>query len=153
MSSSMLGKIFTIVLVLAYLVPLAFACASCLSYSQAHCMVSHAWCHWCPASSPPICENTANPCPPPPPSTLGALPAAISSLCTGMNSLLPIVGMLMITLAALVYASGQIMGAETRARATVWASACLGGALLAFLIWSVSPPILGALFSGSISCS
>ena len=70
-----------------------------------------------------------------------------------MNDLLPTVGMLMIILGALVYASGQIMGAETRARAAVWATACLGGALMAFLIWSVSPPILGAVFGGSISCS
>lgn len=87
-------------------------------------------------------------------STLGDLPAAVSSLCVALTNLLPVVGMLMILVAAVVYATGQIMGAETRARANVWATAALGGALMAFLIVSVAPPVLQALYGGGgFNCS
>lgn len=86
--------------------------------------------------------------------TLGELPTAVSSLCAALTSLLPIVGMLMILVAAVVYATGQVMGAETRARGNVWATACIGGALMAFLIVAVAPPVLQALFpGGAISCT
>ena len=84
---------------------------------------------------------------------LGTLPDAISGLCAGVTDLLPIVGMLLVVIAAVVYALGQIMGMETRARGNVWATACIGGALMAFLIVSVAPPILGALFGGAITCN
>ena len=84
---------------------------------------------------------------------LGTLPDAISGLCGGLTGLLPIVGMLLVVIAAVVYALGQIMGMETRARGNVWATACIGGALMAFLIVSVAPPILGALFGGQVSCN
>lgn len=86
-------------------------------------------------------------------STLGDLPTAVSALCDSLTALLPIVGMLMVLVAAVVYALGQIMGAETRARGNVWATACLGGALMAFLIVAVAPPVLGAIFGGGFNCS
>ena len=85
---------------------------------------------------------------------LGGLPAALSELCTALTSFLPVVGMLMVLIAAVVYALGQIMGAETRARANVWATAALGGALMAFLIVTVAPPIVSAMSpGGDITCS
>ncbi|VVC02075.1 Uncharacterised protein [uncultured archaeon] len=83
---------------------------------------------------------------------LGTLPDALSTLCNALTNLLPVVGMFMILVAAVVYALGQIMGAETRARGNVWATAALGGALMAFLIVTVAPPILSALFGGAINC-
>ena len=61
--------------------------------------------------------------------------------------------MLMFLIAAVVYALVQIMGAETRARANVWATAALGGALMAFLIVSIAPPVLSAVFGDAISCA
>ena len=45
----------------------------------------------------------------------------------------------MIVLAAVVYAGGQIMGAETRARANVWATAMFTGAIFAGLIYLIVP--------------
>ena len=77
--------------------------------------------------------------------TLGNLPTAIASLCTALQGLLPVVAMLMVIVAGVIYASGQIMGAETRARANVWATAALTGALIALLIWAVAPGVLNSL--------
>jgi len=84
---------------------------------------------------------------------LGGLPAALSELCIALTNLLPVVGMLMVLIAAVVYALGQIMGMETRARANVWATAALGGALMAFLIVTIAQPVLSAVFEGDVSCA
>jgi len=53
----------------------------------------------------------------------------------------------MLVLAGVIYAGGQMMGSETRARTTVWATACLTGALIGILIVVIAPPILDALLS------
>ena len=63
---------------------------------------------------------------------LSAVTYAVYTLCQGLRNLLPIAAMLAIVLAGVIYAAGQMMGAETRARANVWATACIGGALMAF---------------------
>ena len=92
---------------------------------------------------PPLCGNT-----------LGNLCTAVSSLCTSLTTLLPVVAMLMVIVAGVIYASGQIMGAETRARANVWATAALTGALIALLIWAIAPGVLQAMVpSGIVSCT
>lgn len=78
----------------------------------------------------------------------------VSRLYSGMNSLLPVVGMLMIMVGAVVYAAGQIMGAETRARANVWATSALTGALVAMLIAAISPGVLQTMYPGmNTDCS
>ncbi len=82
-------------------------------------------------------------------SLLTGLTSAISDLCTGLKSMLPVAGMLMIILAGVIYATGQMMGAETRARANVWATACLTGALIAILIAVVAPSVLQAIYNPS----
>ena len=71
--------------------------------------------------------------------------SAMSSLCGSLRSLLPVAAMLMIMIAGVIYASGQVMGAETRARANVWATAALTGALIAILIVVIAPPVLQAV--------
>lgn len=83
---------------------------------------------------------------------IGQLTTALSGLCSDMSSLLPVVAMLMVVLGAVIYASGQLMGAETRARANVWATAALTGAMVAVLITTVTPPILGSIYGPAISC-
>ncbi|MEM2137829.1 MAG: hypothetical protein QW568_01965, partial [Candidatus Anstonellaceae archaeon] len=64
-------------------------------------------------------------------SGIGNVVNAMASLCLGLQSMLPVVCMLMIVVAGVIYAAGQVMGAETRARANVWATAALTGALIA----------------------
>ena len=77
-----------------------------------------------------------------------ALSSALFDLCTGVKDLVPVAAMLMITLAAVIYAAGQMMGAETRARANVWATSCLTGALIGIIIATVTPKVLSVLQPG-----
>ena len=86
-------------------------------------------------------------------SGLSSVSSAMNSLCVGLTQMLPVAAMLMVILAGVIYAAGQIMGAETRARANVWATACLTGALMAILIAVVSPSVLGAIYGAGITCS
>jgi nitrogen fixation/metabolism regulation signal transduction histidine kinase len=81
---------------------------------------------------------------------LTTVTGAMADLCNGLKSMLPVAAMLMIILAGVIYASGQMMGAETRARANVWATAALTGALIAILIAVIAPPVL-AMISGDAS--
>ncbi len=74
---------------------------------------------------------------------------AMKSLCTGIKTLIPVASMLMLVIAAVIYAAGQMMGAETRARANVWATAALTGALIGILIYAIAPAVLNALYTGS----
>ncbi|MCX8197618.1 MAG: hypothetical protein N3F07_00260 [Candidatus Micrarchaeota archaeon] len=82
-------------------------------------------------------------------SPLTRVSAAVSNLCSELKGLLPVVSMLMVVVAGVIYAAGQIMGAETRARANVWATAALVGALIGVLIYAVAPPVLQTIYSGS----
>jgi hypothetical protein len=61
--------------------------------------------------------------------------------------------MLMIIFAGVVYAAGQMMGAETRARATVWATAALTGALFGVLIYAIAPAVLTTIYGANIGTS
>jgi hypothetical protein len=78
--------------------------------------------------------------------TLGTLPGAVNDLCYALTTLLPVVAMLMVVVAGVIYAAGQIMGAETRARANVWATAALTGALIALLIYAIAPAVLASIY-------
>ena len=80
-------------------------------------------------------------------SGLSAVTSAMSSLCGGLTTMLPVAAMLMIILAGVIYASGQMMGAETRARTNVWATAALTGALMAILIAVIAPSVLGMIYA------
>ena len=71
---------------------------------------------------------------------------AMSQLCSGLTQMLPVVAMLMIILAGVIYAAGQMMGAETRARTNVWATAALTGALMAILIAVIAPSVLSTIY-------
>jgi hypothetical protein len=84
--------------------------------------------------------------------TTGAtgLQTALSSLCETARSLLAVGAMLMIILAAAVYAVGQILGAETRARASVWATAMLTGAVIGIIIYIVVPWIIGMISGATV---
>ncbi|MFA5929727.1 MAG: hypothetical protein WC861_02495 [Candidatus Micrarchaeia archaeon] len=84
-------------------------------------------------------------------SGLSAVNSAMSVLCQGLTQMLPVAAMLMIVLAGVIYAAGQMMGAETRARANVWATAALTGALMAILIAVVAPSVLNTIYPAGSS--
>jgi uncharacterized membrane protein len=87
-------------------------------------------------------------------SPLSNVSTAIQDLCGGLTSLLPVAAMLMIVIAGVIYAAGQVMGAETRARANVWATAALTGALIAVLIYAIAPSVLATIYGAdSFSCT
>ena len=80
---------------------------------------------------------------------LSSLKCQIGRFCGQLMQILPILSMLMLVLAGVIYAGGQMMGSETRAHATVWATACLTGALIGILIVVIAPSILEALFNSA----
>ena len=75
--------------------------------------------------------------------------SAVSELCNALVTLLPVASMLMVVVAGVIYAAGQIMGAETRARANVWATAALTGALIGVLIYAIAPSVLKTIYGGT----
>ena len=87
-------------------------------------------------------------------SILTSVQDAVSSLCLQLKSLLPVTAMLMLIIGGIIYAAGQMLGAETRARANVWATACLTGALIAILMVIVAQPVLQMIYAdqGTIGC-
>ncbi len=112
--------------------------------------------YWCPsAGSNGMCKNSNASCQA---CTVGSVSidniwSALSSLCSNLVSLLPVAAMLMAGLSAVVYSIGQMMGAETRARATVWATTALAGAVIAVLMVAIAPPFLQTIYGkGPINC-
>lgn len=78
-----------------------------------------------------------------------SLSAALKSLCTMAQQFLGIAVMVLIVMAGAIYAIGQIMGAETRARAAVWATAMLTGAVIGIIIYVITPPLVTTLLGSS----
>ena len=77
--------------------------------------------------------------------------AQFSGLCSSIKQTVPVVAFAMLLLASIVYASGQIMGAETRARANVWATAMITGGIIGLIIAAGAPYMIwffGRMFTG-----
>ena len=75
--------------------------------------------------------------------------SALKTLCKTSQAFLGIGSMLLIVLAGAIYAVGQMLGAETRARASVWATAMMTGAVIGIIIYILTPPIISALLGGN----
>ena len=82
--------------------------------------------------------------------------SALVGLCNNLRGIIGVAMIFLVLLAALIYAIGQVMGAETRARATVWSTAMFTGAIMGAVIYIVMPVVLNALFTGqsgiSVAC-
>jgi|GEM_PF-3327117 len=78
--------------------------------------------------------------------------AALFGLCETVKGLLGVAMMLMVVSAAIVYSIGQVMGAETRARAAVWATSMFNGAIIAALIYLIVPWMLNQMVDLDIKC-
>jgi len=79
--------------------------------------------------------------------------SSISGFCAGVSGILPAAAMIGVFASAIVFAVGQASGAETRARANVWATALFSGAVIAILMQAVLPSALGAVYGSSFDCS
>jgi len=75
----------------------------------------------------------------------GSIRDALCGLKADVDMILGAVIFVLIVLAAVVYAAGQVMGAETRARASVWATSMIVGAIIGIIIYVLVPPILDAM--------
>ena len=73
---------------------------------------------------------------------------AFGAVCNVAKGLLAMAALVLIVLAAVVYGIGQVLGAETRARATVWATAMLTGAIIGGIIFLILPWIISILMTG-----
>ena len=71
--------------------------------------------------------------------------SAVWDLYVTVNNIVNIVIIMMIILAAITYAGGQALGSETRARATVWATTMVVGAIIGVGIKVLLPTIMGIL--------
>ncbi|MCM8830577.1 MAG: hypothetical protein NC918_00040 [Candidatus Omnitrophica bacterium] len=77
----------------------------------------------------------------------------LNSLCKSLQDLIPTMAMLLVVFAAFAYAGGQFFSAETRARASAWASSCIAGALIGILLSQILPLLLGAIIGQDITCN
>jgi len=66
------------------------------------------------------------------------------------RSLMGAIVFALIIMAAIIYAAGQVLGAETRARASVWATAMIVGAVIGIIIFVLLPNILGIMLGQNI---
>jgi len=69
----------------------------------------------------------------------------LTELCEMSQTFLGLAAMLLIVLAGTTYAIGQVLGAETRARASVWATAMMTGAIIGILIYVLTPMLVARL--------
>ncbi|MGC8923919.1 MAG: hypothetical protein ACP5KJ_01855 [Candidatus Micrarchaeia archaeon] len=76
------------------------------------------------------------------------LKAQLNNICKDLVTILPVVALVMIVLAGLVYAAGQVMGAEMRSRASVWATSLLVGAIIGLILAASAKGIVKA-FAGA----
>jgi len=65
-----------------------------------------------------------------------------NDLCMDVKNAVPIIAFAMLLIAGIIYAAGQIMGAETRARANVWATALLTGGIIGLILAAATPYIV-----------
>ena len=74
-----------------------------------------------------------------------SIQSGLCELYNMVNQLLAVVVFVLIVVAAIIYAAGQVMGAETRARASVWATSMIIGAVIGIVIYLLVPMILGTM--------
>lgn len=79
------------------------------------------------------------------PSEPTQISSTLHDVCVTAKNILFVGAMLLVVLGAAVYAVGQILGAETRARASVWATAMFTGAIIGIVIYIVVPWVLAGL--------
>ena len=86
--------------------------------------------------------------------SLGSISTLIQSICSTLQSLVPVIAITLVILAGVAYGIGNFFGAETKAKAQGWGMAALTGAIIMLVIYIIGPTIINALYgSQNISCS
>jgi hypothetical protein len=76
--------------------------------------------------------------------------AQLNYVCYNIKQTVPVIALLMFILSGAIYAIGQIMGAETRSRATVWSTAMLLGGIIGLIIAASAQFLLTAFANFSL---
>ena len=89
--------------------------------------------------------------------SISSISQGFANIYCSLMGVLPPLAMVLVILAAVIYAAGQVGGAEFRANAGRWATALIVGAVLALVLVLLLPGILGAIdashsASYSITC-
>jgi len=80
-----------------------------------------------------------------------ALNCVFCGLKNDVEGLLGPIAFLLIIMSAVIYAGGQLGDAQLRAKAQGWAVMAIMGALIAFVLMSIGPTIVAAMFGNSCS--
>ena len=70
----------------------------------------------------------------------------VKSIYCLLTGVFPLLIFSLMVLAAVAYGAGQMFGADTRAKASTWAMACLTGAVIALVIYMLGPMIINGLY-------
>ena len=71
------------------------------------------------------------------------LAKGLNDICVSMVNVLPILFIVLLVMAAVVYGVGHVFGAEMRSKATSWATTMVVGAVISLLIFVLARPLLG----------
>ena len=85
--------------------------------------------------------------------TAPGIVGGLNSLCANVRQILPVVALLMFFMAGAIYAAGQVMGAETRARANVWSTSMLVGGIIGLIIAASAKYLLQLFATMSLGTS
>ncbi len=77
----------------------------------------------------------------------------IATLCGLLSDLLPPICLLLVFSAGVVYAAGQVGGAETRAKAQGYATAMVIGAFIGIVLSIILPAFLRAIYGSDLTCA
>jgi len=73
------------------------------------------------------------------------LQTTLQDFCRFLFGIVADLASVMIVLSSISYTAGQMLGAELRARATVWSQSMLAGAVIGLVLLIIVPYILGIL--------
>jgi len=76
-------------------------------------------------------------------------PETLNNICVDMKATMPLIAFTLLVFAGLIYAGGQVLGAEFRSRTNVWATTIAIGALIGMLI-AFSAPWLVTTLAGAM---
>ncbi len=83
------------------------------------------------------------------PANISDLETALQCLCCTLYDYVSIVAFLMINLSSVIFALGNMFGAETRARANVWATSMLTGAIIGLVLIIIVPSFIAIVLGYS----
>ena len=70
------------------------------------------------------------------------IPETLNNICYQLRGMMPIVAFVLIVFAGLIYAAGQVLGAEMRSRTNVWATSMVVGAIIGLLFVAAAPAVI-----------